>query len=591
MLRFCWAFKLILLFILLSAGRSAFAQKDITGTVKDSKTKEPLAFCSIGISGTRYGGLCNVEGEFRITVTRESDTLVFSYLGYQTVKMTASQLALHKVIYLERKEILLKEFVVHADNDFLWDILSKCRKYLRRNHVPQVCKLYYGLESQSGNEPVEMLECYYNACLNGTTIDSLLLKNGRVALAQQEQHYFLSLNTSKAVTALNIAEGNDQWPALPTNLSSRQGKRDFRLWLAYSDDAMYKINFESIDSIQTQSSGTLWIDSQTFAPLKTKISLHHVRSHPFMPMFPFDSIKNLDLEVNQTYQSVGGYSVPEHLEFSYKFTYKSNRDTLRLGQPAHLEREVTTHGILYFYDYDQPFLLPYFTYAPDFDDYRKISLIPYNADFWKNNNALLLTNRQKEELGFLMQKGQLVNYTEGNYGKDFLNICRDKGSVFEYYYCFWKPGERIILNRKLEQNKVFPIEKINRMILSDLYRLKVQILLDINPEGDHFQSRSYTVFDAMSTFFHLPEQPYTSAFLNIYFDLWEIERRKMQAELDSSNFSLDQIRTLYQAAVHRAGEITERYLKEVKTGKEEKALKKWNRLVIKEIQVDRMKEQ
>ena len=58
-------------------------QKDISGTVSDSKTGETLVGVSIVIQGTTIGIITDVDGKFTITVPDSDSKLVFSYLGYE----------------------------------------------------------------------------------------------------------------------------------------------------------------------------------------------------------------------------------------------------------------------------------------------------------------------------------------------------------------------------------------------------------------------------------------------------------------------------------------------------------------------------
>jgi hypothetical protein len=58
------------------------------------------------------------------------------------------------------------------------------------------------------------------------------------------------------------------------------------------------------------------------------------------------------------------------------FSAKSVRDPRMVALPSVIKRDLMTSGIMYFYDYGNPFILPYFEYDKDFEDYRKISIIP-----------------------------------------------------------------------------------------------------------------------------------------------------------------------------------------------------------------------
>jgi hypothetical protein len=429
--------------------------------VEDSKTNEPLPYCSISIKGTQKGTITNGEGVFSIPVNLNTDTLIFSYVGYDTQKIPSKWVYQNKVVFLKGKDVLLQEVTIHATDDFLYTILDQCRKNLLKDQTRQIAKVYYGLETQTKDRPIEMLECYYNGYLNGTALDKILLKNGRIGLAELENRYFLTLNTSKAISSIELTRKNDDYPLIPLQFNKRELKKYFILKQEYSDGKLSEIKFTPRTDQNRRFSGEVWIDSKTFFLLKINLTIKNALKHPFLPLFQMDSIKNVDLSVSYTYKQEDTKTVLNTINFNYNITYKSVRDSISALVPFIITRDISAKGIMYFYDYNHPFILPYFDYDDGFDDYSKMSIIPYNVVFWKNNNTLVLTQKQKENLGFFAHEGYLVNYDEGNYGKNFLQILRRYPNdstinpFYEFHYAFWSPNERIILNRKLRQNEIY----------------------------------------------------------------------------------------------------------------------------------------
>lgn len=62
----------------------AFAQQVITGTVTDLENGEALPGVNILAKGTTSGTITDVEGNYRLTVPDEANTLVFSSVGYES---------------------------------------------------------------------------------------------------------------------------------------------------------------------------------------------------------------------------------------------------------------------------------------------------------------------------------------------------------------------------------------------------------------------------------------------------------------------------------------------------------------------------
>jgi hypothetical protein len=588
----------------------------IKGTVKDLKTKEPLGFCNIAVKGSKKGVITNIDGAFSITVDA-SDVLLISYIGYEKQSIQASKLLQKQEIYLQKKELLLKEVVIHANDEYLYDIIEKCRKNLIKNKAERTAKLYFALETRSKvlsveyptdnhrivsktditqlqeEKPVELLECYYNAQLKGSSVDELGFKNGRTALASND-NYFVNMGSSKAICEISLTNDNGMFPKIPLQLNKRGLRKNFFIELGYFDGKYYTIKFHPKNNSKNSFSGEAWIESETYNLLKIYLKAENTVIHPFLPEFPRDSIYNVSFDICNTYKSDDELTFPDHFVFNYSITYRSRKDTIFLYR-KNLVSEIKSKSIMYFYDYDKPFILPYFEYTDMYfgrDDYQKISFFPYNEAFWNSNNVMIQTEKQKQDYGLLSNQGELINYREGNYSSNFLAYLPGRDSLpghLEFYYPFWNSRKRLVPKLKSDNFKIYSKEKINSSIRSDLYKLKVQILLDIVESGDSLLCKSYTVFDSEQTYYHLLLNFYSNAFFNIYFDIWEIERRKMQQKLEVSNLTLSQINEIYNKTIENLNTISEQYIKEVNVGENEKSLRKWNDFVYEKLDIDNMK--
>ncbi|MCX6268039.1 MAG: carboxypeptidase-like regulatory domain-containing protein [Bacteroidetes bacterium] len=582
----------ILLPVLVLASLVSFSQTRIQGSVKDAETSDELPWCSISVKGAGKGAITNIEGTFAISVNLQEDTLLFSYVGYKAIEVPASVVSQKKTVLLERAGIQLEELTVHADNDYLYEILDHCRKKIMKNKRYQVAKVYYGIETQTEEQPIELLECYYNGYLEGLTIKSLLFRNGRIGLAELDQRYFLTLNSSMAISQVDLVRQNADYPSIPMQFTKKSLKKIFRLTMEPGENGMYHIGFQPWQDIHNHFSGEIWIDRKTYALVKIDLAISNAARHPFIPIFKIDRLSNVDIKISHTFKNDGFSNSPDYINFSYHVTYKSARDDPGSMTPSVIQREIDTRGVLCFYDYDDPFIIPRFDYDANYDDYRKMSIIPFNEFFWDNNNTLILTEKQKESIGFFADNGLLVNFEKGSYGKDFLTLTHYDSSLYENFYTFWDPVKRFSLNRNLPQNKIYKQSEINRNILTDkynLHHLEVQLLLDVTSVDNTFFCKSYAVFDEKKTYFHLPDEPETTTFLNIFFDLCEIERRKMEQALNTSAFTAKQIDSVYKSHLGNMKKITTKYLDEAKLGKSKRAMSKWNSEVLEILGIDNMK--
>ena len=106
--------KLLLSIISLIAINLCFGQKvELTGIIIDSNTHQPLPFATIELFSLKTGTIADKNGNFIIKITSSDiilDTINFSYLGYEKVKMSISDfLKSEKNIVLKEKIIELEE--------------------------------------------------------------------------------------------------------------------------------------------------------------------------------------------------------------------------------------------------------------------------------------------------------------------------------------------------------------------------------------------------------------------------------------------------------------------------------------------------
>lgn len=80
--------SMIALLVLLLAHSAAMAQqgsmREITGTVLDGETNNPLPGVNIAVKGTTVGTSTDFDGNYALRVPATADTLVFSFIGYLT---------------------------------------------------------------------------------------------------------------------------------------------------------------------------------------------------------------------------------------------------------------------------------------------------------------------------------------------------------------------------------------------------------------------------------------------------------------------------------------------------------------------------
>ncbi|MFD1629572.1 SusC/RagA family TonB-linked outer membrane protein [Pseudopedobacter beijingensis] len=100
----------LILFLLFLSTIETFAQKSISGKVVDSKG-EPLPGVNISIKGTQTGTVTNHEGGYTLTNVKQTDILVFSYIGFKAIeKLVLDQQNINVVLVMD--DVKLGEVVV-----------------------------------------------------------------------------------------------------------------------------------------------------------------------------------------------------------------------------------------------------------------------------------------------------------------------------------------------------------------------------------------------------------------------------------------------------------------------------------------------
>src|SRR5699024_12735553 len=78
-----WLFSLSVMTILLLWSVSSMAQQTVSGTVASAGTGETLPGENILIKGTSQGTSSDLQGHYVLEEVSSTDTLVFSFIGFQ----------------------------------------------------------------------------------------------------------------------------------------------------------------------------------------------------------------------------------------------------------------------------------------------------------------------------------------------------------------------------------------------------------------------------------------------------------------------------------------------------------------------------
>ncbi len=123
--------------------------KDLTGTITDNETGEPIPYATVGIRSAGRGTIANNNGEFLIKINRDwlKDTLIVSHIGYLQRKIPVWQ-------------ALGNEFNIKMTRDYI-----PIPEIIVKNQIPQeiLRRAYNSIVKNYGNTPALLTAFYREA--------------------------------------------------------------------------------------------------------------------------------------------------------------------------------------------------------------------------------------------------------------------------------------------------------------------------------------------------------------------------------------------------------------------------------------------
>ena len=133
---FTTSMKRCCLWVLLCLLAARVLANSISGQVLDAETHLPLPFASISVMDSQLGTISNSEGYF--VLSSESilgtDTLLFSYMGYETFKRAIQDFEKSPLVYLRSDEINLDAVTVYSRQLTGREIIGQVRENYPKNH-------------------------------------------------------------------------------------------------------------------------------------------------------------------------------------------------------------------------------------------------------------------------------------------------------------------------------------------------------------------------------------------------------------------------------------------------------------------------
>jgi hypothetical protein len=543
-------------------------QSNITGRVVDAVSGAPLPYCTVARIGHAQGTITNEEGIYQLSLAQPQDSVRFSYIGYHphTRPLNAALDGLD--IRLAPMAVQLAEATIRPDAT-LYDRVVRANRWIRR--APGVrSKLFFAVDTYCEGLPVEMIHAYFNASMIGGKLINLGLKNGRIGIASHGGRFFVNYNTTKAFALMDMTADESPFPTSPFKHTVprllRKGFIVELVSLAATADGVDHLRIVPRHNNTRAFSADLWLAHDGDAVHGLELHCDACPQHPFRLLFDHGRLDTVDLRIRQSWNT-GPTPFPEVMQLDYRMVYTSPGTT----------DSFTSRAVMHAFDPTSTFTLPYFRYPEEVPDYRKIGWLPADTLFWQRTQAPLPSARQQQDMAFLRMNDLNAGawYGELDNARNF----------FRPPYAVWSADRRIRMS-DLATAARDPLVGTGPDIKPRMSELVAQIYLDVDTIDGQLIHRSFTVADGYRTMVPREREPWTDCFHNIWLDLCEIQRRKMEAQLARPGTTLARAQALHIHYTKVLDRLGRRLLQETGNGTLCEPLYHWNAVVKEALGID-----
>jgi hypothetical protein len=581
---------LFALFILTSI--QTIAQSHIISSkIIESNTKQPIVYATVYNLQTSYGTVADLNGHFKLQKNRIGDSIRISHLGFKdTIIVLGDQFP--TTISLRQTSLQLDEVTVLANDDYLYDLINSIRKkYLRRNAITsdgisETAKTYYLLESFHENDRIELTEAFFNGYYGDYDLKDLKIKKGRTGAKPIGSIFYISSETSQTFYKHELFIESKIFPINPFQFSKNKLEKNFNLTLvkAYqeSNRKLYEIEFTPKPEVTKAFSGKIWVNPDDKSVSKIQLTCNNAELHPFKPYGNVVKIDDVSMTLTKTFFEKGRKTMVSSINFDY---------TLDCIYNSGEKRKYKTVAYIKAYDYKNQFELPVFKFSETLhQDFRSITAIPIDNEFWKGVKEFAINTESKEKFEFI-ERYRIENKVPT------LSLLTANSHLYNFVYRHWRPERLKLRNLK----SAYEVEKYKGLYKDDsrhsdvkerlfAYELNVKLYLDYYMRDNSLHYVLNSVIDPFQTYFNDELNKNAKAYINMFFDLLEIQKRKLEKELANQKLEKrEDIIELYNSHIYQYDQTLDKFKNDVKRGEVESEMVKWNKIIKEELGVDNIK--
>ena len=584
--------KKITLLVFLLSFLLSFSQSTIEGFIFDKETKTSLPYATIKIiSNNNYYTITNEDGKFEIDARFSLDSLEIRFIGFKTKKVAISYFKEQSKLYLTPNTFQLNQVLVVAkkDKNYTYNLLNSLIQKYRNKQLITKSKAFLTLTSSARGVPIETIEGFYNSEQSlSKGIVNLQLKSGR--FGQNATFPFYSLNNTDILKDFQLFKKSNQiLPLHPGNLSLGAIKGKYKVKI----DECTSCDFEdiSISFVPKRAngrllSGTIIFNKKTLTIKKIMVGGENLIAAGLSSIIEDDTVIPKSIQLNINFNP-NDYSKIQSIDFEFTMNY-SSKDNFEI---------ITSHSLLYFYDYNFSFTEPYFTNNINFNnDYDKIRTQQASEEFWNINFQFPKSYKEKMSLDFFKKYGYLINYNT-TIPSDYLQYIRPSIIAWQenkplkwedIKFSLLKEEESSIDHKAYKQGATKAIDK-EAFSISEFKQkpnksetdeqLNFSFLLDVytNKLGEQKFSAK-TLFDRNSSFCSYNRINHKLMYINLIFGVYEIYNRELKAELSKSG-SYEEAKIFSDKKFHEASLIVKKLTTDTNSGTNFQPLIRWSEKV------------
>lgn len=313
----------------------------ISGQVLDAQSKSPLAFVTIGIEGTNTGFITDIDGRFNSSISEQSQSLTFSFIGYERKVIEVKELKANPIILLNQRAVEVSEVrVVPGINpaDIIMNQVIENRKLNNPEEATQFSydsynKLVFTVNPDSISKKMEMQKDSVNKDSSLLYTADYISKQHLVMMESVSHRDFMSPTKDKEVILASRVSGlkSPEFSLIGTQLQSFSFYKDYvelmdyRLLSPISKGATSQYLFILEDSIIENGELFYTISFQpkkgkNFEGLKGQLFIHKkdfaIKSVSASPAAEGGGI---EMKIQQLYEKVDGQWFPVQLNSNLTF--------------------------------------------------------------------------------------------------------------------------------------------------------------------------------------------------------------------------------------------------------------------------------